>query len=181
MAFSSQAAEGLVHIYCGEGKGKTTAAVGLCARAAGSGKRVLFVQFFKDGTSSENASLRLLPNVHTMHEPRYFGRVSNMGKGEFEECKRAYSALFAAAIARAAEEKFDLLVLDEAVSSCNHGVIDEGALLRFLKSRPARLEVVLTGREPSAALVEAADYVTEMKKVKHPFDAGVVARRGIEF
>ena len=171
----------MVHLYCGEGKGKTTAAVGLCARAAGSGKKVLFVQFFKDGTSSENASLRLLPNVHTMHEPRYFGRVSNMGKEEFEECKRAYSALFDAAISRAAEEKFDLLVLDEAVSSCNHGVIDEGALLRFLKSRPARLEVVLTGREPSAALVEAADYVTEMKKVKHPFDAGIVARRGIEF
>lgn len=181
MASDPQASEGLVHLYCGEGKGKTTAAVGLCARAAGSGKRVLFVQFFKDGTSSENASLRLLPNVHTMHEPRYFGRVSNMGKGEFEECKRAYSALFDAAISRAAEEKFDLLVLDEAVSSCNHGVIDEGALLRFLKNRPARLEVVLTGREPSAALVEAADYVTEMKKVKHPFDAGIVARRGIEF
>ena len=181
MASDPQASEGLVHLYCGEGKGKTTAAVGLCARAAGSGKRVLFVQFFKDGTSSENASLRLLPNVHTMHEPRYFGRVSNMGKEEFEECKRAYSALFEAAISRAAEEKFDLLVLDEAVSSCNHGVIDEEALLRFLKSRPARLEVVLTGREPSAALVEAADYVTEMKKVKHPFDAGIVARRGIEF
>lgn len=181
MASDPQASEGLVHLYCGEGKGKTTAAVGLCARAAGSGKRVLFVQFFKDGSSSENASLRLLPNVHTMHEPRYFGRVSNMGKEEFEECKRAYSALFDAAISRAAEEKFDLLVLDEAVSSCNHGVIDEGALLRFLKGRPARLEVVLTGREPSAALVEAADYVTEMKKVKHPFDAGVVARRGIEF
>lgn len=181
MASDPQASEGLVHLYCGEGKGKTTAAVGLCARAAGSGKRVLFVQFFKDGSSSENASLRLLPNVHTMHEPRYFGRVSNMGKEEFEECKRAYSALFDAAISRAAEEKFDLLVLDEAVSSCNHGVIDEGALLRFLKGRPARLEVVLTGREPSAALVEAADYVTEMKKVKHPFDAGIVARRGIEF
>ena len=181
MASDPQASEGLVHLYCGEGKGKTTAAVGLCARAAGSGKRVLFVQFFKDGTSSENASLRLLPNVHTMHEPRYFGRVSNMGKEDFEECKRAYSALFESAISRAAEEKFDLLVLDEAVSSCNHGVIDEGALLRFLKSRPARLEVVLTGREPSAALVEAADYVTEMKKVKHPFDAGIVARRGIEF
>lgn len=181
MASDPQASGGLVHIYCGEGKGKTTAAVGLCARAAGSGKRVLFVQFFKDGSSSENASLRLLPNVHTMHEPRYFGRVSNMGKEEFEECKRAYSALFEAAIARAAEEKFDLLVLDEAVSSCNHGVIDEGALLRFLKGRPARLEVVLTGREPSAALVESADYVTEMKKIKHPFDAGIVARRGIEF
>lgn len=181
MAFDSQASEGLVHLYCGEGKGKTTAAVGLCARAAGSGKRVLFVQFFKDGTSSENASLRLLPNVHTMHEPRYFGRVSNMSKEEFEECKRAYSALFEAAISRAAAEEFDLLVLDEAVSSCNHGVIDEGALVRFLKGRPARLEVVLTGREPSAALVEVADYVTEMKKIKHPFDAGIVARRGIEF
>ncbi len=181
MAFDSQASEGLVHIYCGDGKGKTTAAAGLCVRAAGSGKKVLFVQFFKDGTSSENISLRALANVETMHEPRYFGRVSNMGKEEFEECKRAYSALFERALRRAREGDIDLLVLDEAVSSCNHGVISEGALLRFLKSRPAGLEVVLTGREPSAALVEVADYVTEMKKIKHPFDAGIFARRGIEF
>lgn len=172
---------GLVHVYCGDGKGKTTAAIGLCARAAGSGKKVLFVQFFKDGSSAENVSLRSLANVETMHEPRYFGRVVNMGRAEFSLCRSAYSALFERALCRAAEENFDLLVLDEAVSACNHGAIDEKQLLGFLKARPAGLEVVLTGRDPSQALLEAADYVTEMKKFKHPFESGIAARRGIEF
>ena len=179
---------GLVHVYCGDGKGKTTAAIGLCARAAGSGKKVLFVQFFKDGSSAENVSLRSRAwfprsqeNVETMHEPRYFGRVVNMGQAEFSLCRSAYSALFERALRRAAEENFDLLVLDEAVSACNHGAIDEKQLLGFLKARPAGLEVVLTGRDPSQELMEAADYVTEMKKFKHPFESGIAARRGIEF
>ena len=88
---------GLVHVYCGDGKGKTTAAIGLCARAAGSGKKVLFVQFFKDGSSAENVSLRSLANVETMHEPRYFGRVVNMGQAEFSLCRSAYSVRKSAA------------------------------------------------------------------------------------
>lgn len=108
-----------------------------------------------------------------MHEPRYFGRVVNMGQAEFSLCRSAYSALFERALRRAAEENFDLLVLDEAVSACNHGAIDEKQLLGFLKARPAGLEVVLTGRDPSQALLEAADYVTEMKKFKHPFESGI--------
>ena len=75
----------------------------------------------------------------------------------------------------------ELLVLDEIVSACNHGTVPEDAVLDFLKSKPENLEVVLTGRNPSEALLVQTDYVTEMKKVKHPFDRGVLARKGIEY
>ena len=71
--------------------------------------------------------------------------------------------------------------LDEVVSACNHGTVEEGRLLRFLQQKPAGLEVVLTGRDPSDRLMALADYVTQMQKVRHPFDRGVAARRGIEF
>ena len=82
-------------------------------------------------------------------------------------------------LAQAAQ--FDLLVLDEVVSACNHGVVEEAVLCRFLQEKPEHLEVVLTGRNPSEQLLEFANYVTEMKKQKHPYDEGISARLGIEF
>ena len=82
---------------------------------------------------------------------------------------------------RKSTDGVDLLVLDEAVAACNHGLIEETALLDFLRRRPETLEVVLTGRDPSQHLLDAADYVTEMRKRKHPFDRGIAARRGVEF
>jgi cob(I)alamin adenosyltransferase len=169
----------LVHLYCGDGKGKTTAAVGLTVRAAGAGKRVLFTQFFKPGNSSEIAVLRTLPNVTTCHADTVQGFFRSMSPAQRAQAARDYTALLRDVLARAAE--FDLLVLDEAVSACNHGVIPEAELLDFLDRRPETTEVVLTGREPSEALLARADYVTEMCKRRHPFDAGVAARRGIEF
>lgn len=170
---------GLVHLYCGDGKGKTTAAVGLAVRAAGNGMRVVFVQFFKDGNSGEISVLRGLKGVEVLCEPRYFGRVSNMSEEEKKESSIAYTALFRRAVGRAQDA--DLLVLDEIVSACNHGIVDEGELLHFLDCRSQTLEVVLTGREPSAEIAGRADYITEMHKKKHPFEAGISARRGIEY
>ena len=82
---------------------------------------------------------------------------------------------------RKSADGVDLLVLDEAVAACNHGLIEEIKLLDFLCGRSETLEVVLTGRNPSQHLLDAADYVTEMRKCKHPFDRGIAARRGIEF
>lgn len=170
---------GLVHLYCGDGKGKTTASVGLAVRAAGSGMRVVFVQFFKNGVSGEISVLRTLSCVDVLCEERYFGRVSNMTETEKKESSLAYTSLFR----RAAElaQKADLLVLDEIVSACNHGIVNEDELVRFLDTRPAALEVVLTGRDPSREIVDRADYITEMCKRKHPFDEGIIARRGIEY
>lgn len=178
MAESQQ--RGLVHIYCGDGKGKTTAAVGLAVRAAGAGRHVLFAQFFKDGSSSEIKMLRLLPGVETMHCKTAPGRYSQMDEADRERARNDYSRLLEDALA-AARAGADLLVLDEAISSCNYGTICEETLASFLEGRPAGLEVVLTGREPSQRLVRLADYVTEMRKVKHPYDSGVLARKGIEF
>ena len=151
---------GFAHLYCGDGKGKTTAAVGLSVRASGAGKSVLFTQFLKDGSSSELYVLRALPNVKVLCCERNFGFFRSLQKSA---------------------DGVALLVLDEAVAACNHGLIEEAWLLDFLHHKPEDLEVVLTGREPSQRLLDAADYVTEMKKRAHPFDKGVSARLGIEF
>ena len=170
---------GLVHIYCGDGKGKTTAAIGLAVRAAGAGKKVVFTQFFKDGSSSEIEPLAALPGVRVFHADTVRGFYRNMTPTQREQAGKDYTALFRQ-VTQAAQEA-DLLILDEIVSACNRGVVPEKLVTDFLREKPARLEVVLTGRNPSAALLELADYITEMRKLRHPFDRGIGARKGIEF
>lgn len=170
---------GLIHIYCGDGKGKTTAAIGLAVRAAGSGKKVLLLQFFKDGKSSEFSALAHVPGIETVPQTRTFGFSWTLTPEEKEEARSYYAGLLEEAFRRAGG--FDLLVLDEAMSACTTGMIDEARLLALLAGKPAELEVVLTGRNPSQALLDAADYVTEMKKIKHPYERGVAARKGIEY
>ena len=172
--------KGLIHLYCGDGKGKTTAATGLALRAAGAGRRVLFVQFFKDGSSSEVKALRSVPGVAVRICPVQHGFFRDMDDETRRRAVADFTALFEAAAAEAAENA-DLLVLDEAVSACNHGMIPKDALLRFLREKPEGLEVVLTGRDPAPELLELADYVTEMRKIRHPYDRGIRARKGVEF
>ena len=170
---------GLIHIYCGDGKGKTTASVGLAVRASGCGKKVLFTQFFKNGSSGEILPLRSLPNITVMHCPKSYGLFSRMTEEEKRQAQEDYTALLQNVLKES--ENKDLLILDEVISACNHGTVPQERLLDFLHNKPEQLEVVLTGRNPSGQLLELADYVTEMKKIKHPFDAGISARRGIEF
>lgn len=170
---------GLIHIYCGDGKGKTTAALGLAIRAAGSGKTVLLLQFFKDGKSSEFTVLSHVPGIETIPQTRTFGFSWTLSEEEKAEARTYYSGLLEDAFRKGAN--CGLLVLDEAMSACTTGMIEETRLLALLASKPAELEVVLTGRNPSRALLDAADYVTEMKKIKHPYEQGIAARRGIEF
>lgn len=170
---------GLIHIYCGDGKGKTTASLGLALRAAGSGKKVLLLQFFKDGKSSEFASLAHVPGIEVIPQTRTFGFSWTLSGEEKAEAKAYYSDLLEDAFRKGAD--FDLLVLDEAMSACSAGMIGEARLLALLGEKPEGLEVVLTGRDPSQALLDAADYVTEMKKIRHPYEKGVAARRGIEY
>lgn len=170
---------GKIHLYYGNGKGKTTAAVGLSVRAVGAGKRVIFTQFFKNGSSSEIKSLQYLPTIQIMHCNTVPGRFARMTEEQRAQATQDYSQLLENALTAA--EDADLLVLDEAVSACNHGIISETRLIHFLRNRPEALEVVLTGRDPSDCLLELADYATEMQKQKHPFDQGIRARKGIEF
>ncbi len=170
---------GLTHIYCGDGKGKTTASVGLAVRAAGRGLRVVYVQFFKDGTSGEFQVLEELDNVRLLPPEKTFGFIWTLSEAERQEAAAFYTEHFRRAIALAQDA--DLLVLDEVISACNCGAVPEDEVIRFLRSRPKGLEVVLTGREPSEALQAEADYVSEMCKRKHPFDQKICARQGIEF
>lgn len=170
---------GLIHIYCGDGKGKTTASLGLALRAAGSGKKVLLLQFFKDGRSSEFAALAHVPGIEVVPQTRAFGFSWTLSEEEKAEAKAYYSGLLEDAFRRGADA--GLLVLDEAMSACTTGMIEENRLLALLAEKPSELEVVLTGRNPSQALIDTADYVTEMKKIKHPYERGIAARKGIEY
>ena len=170
---------GLIHLYCGDGKGKTTASVGLAVRAAGAGKKVLFTQFYKDGSSSEISVLRNIPNITVDVCTTHYGFFKRMTEEEKESARKDYTALLERVMAEA--ENHDLLILDEIVSACNNGTVSEDRLLEFLGGKPEELEVVMTGRKPSEKLLETADDVTSMNKEKHPFDNGIVARKGIEF
>nr|MBQ6241701.1 cob(I)yrinic acid a,c-diamide adenosyltransferase [Lachnospiraceae bacterium] len=172
---------GLIHIYCGENKGKTTASVGLSVRAAGAGKKVLFTQYLKRGDSAELGAMRLIPGIRILVCDKPYGFIWTMDDEEKARAHADFTGLFEEAVRIAAEEEYDLLVLDEILGAIACGMVPEDAVIRFLQEKPAGLEVVLTGRDPSPALVDLADYVTEMKKIKHPFDKGVPARKGIEY
>lgn len=171
---------GLVHLYCGDGKGKTTAAVGLAVRHSGRGGKVVFAQFLKDGTSGECRVLTKLGVTVLAANP--VGKFSfRMTEEEKAETAAALGRTFDAATGFAVRERATLLVLDEICAAVNCGFLPEKTLTEFLESRPDSLEVVLTGRDPSENLQVHADYITEMKKRRHPFDEGVAAREGIEF
>ena len=169
----------MIHLYHGDGKGKTTAACGLAVRAAGSGMKVLFVQFFKNGSSSEVKVLSSLPQVTVLIPEVFYGRYKKMTDAQRAETEACYHSVMEKVEAEAKE--YDLIVLDESVSTYNYGFFDRDRFLSMLKAEKDKREIVLTGRSPAPELVEAADYVTEMRKEKHPFDRGIIARKGIEF
>lgn len=170
---------GLIHIYCGDGKGKTTAATGLAVRMAGNQGKVLFTQFFKNGGSSEIKAMQQIDGITTMHADTVCKRYVNMNEDQVVDAKESMQRLLEAIIEEA--PKYDLLVLDEIISAYTYEMFDRNTLLEFLKCRPKTLEIVMTGRDPASELVELADYVSEIKKIKHPYDRGIDARRGIEF
>lgn len=178
---------GLIHIYCGDGKGKTTAAVGAAVRAAGRGFRVLVLRLLKTEDSGEVKSLQKIPGIQVLPCLRAFGFSWNMTPEQKAEAAVYYSEQLETAWKMALERDengkpvFDLLILDEAIGACRQGFICEERLLELLKKRPASLEIILTGRGPSEALLNTADYVTEMALCRHPYEKGIGARKGIEY
>ena len=169
---------GLVHIYCGDGKGKTSAAVGLAVRAAGCGKRVVIARFLKTDNSGEVEILKKIPEVTLIPCRKTFGFVRSMDEETKRECAAYHRELFGEAV-KLAEHA-------EIMAAVNYGMVPERDVLEFLENRPGRdqtdgLEIVLTGRDPSEKLIAAADYVSEICKRKHPFDRGIMARRGVEY
>lgn len=245
---------GLVHIYCGDGKGKTTAALGLALRAAGSGVPVVIARFLKNDGSGEVGILENVPGVYLFHCERQFGFTWTMSEEQKAEAGEYFTGLFERAWelgCKTAREDVEgagkadgcmagenwgsdsvsdgssrrdigvcdtgtsisespvsgapvsgspvstppasapltsppceiraLLVLDEIMAAVNSGFVANERLLAALDHRPDGLEVVLTGRGPSEELLSRADYVTEMRAVKHPYEKGVGARKGVEY
>ncbi|WP_320937458.1 cob(I)yrinic acid a,c-diamide adenosyltransferase [Enterocloster lavalensis] len=240
---------GLVHIYCGDGKGKTTAALGLALRAAGNGVPVVIARFLKNDGSGEVGILENVPGVYLFHCERQFGFTWTMSEEQKAEAGEYFTGLFERAWemgCKTAREDVEgagkadgcmagenwgsdsvsdgssrrdtgvcdtgasisespvsgapvsgspasapltsppceiraLLVLDEIMAAVNSGFVANERLLAALDHRPDGLEVVLTGRGPSEELLSRADYVTEMRAVKHPYEKGVGARKGVEY
>lgn len=171
----------MLHIYCGNGKGKTTAAMGLALRCAGREIPVLIAQFLKGADTGERRALAALPGVTLLPVPEEVKFSFRMNTAERAEAKNRFLCLCQEAERFLAAHPHGLVVLDEACAAVSTGLLPLEALLAVLDSAPAESELVLTGREPAPALLERADYITEMKLVRHPFERGVRARRGIEY
>lgn len=172
--------KGLIQVYTGEGKGKTTAALGLALRAIGRGLKVVMIQFLKGDrkTGELNMAQSLFPNL----------LIKPMGRDGFvdpdnpgaEDIRLAREALKEAG--RILDGKVcDVLILDEINVAVSLNLIEEGAVLRLMDDRPDNVELILTGRGAPASFLEKADLVTNMESTKHYYDRGVAAREGIEF
>lgn len=172
--------KGLIHIYCGEGKGKTSAALGLAIRAAGRGLGVVVVRLMKDCDSGELDSLKKLPEVTVVPAPEKLKFVFEMDDAEKEQYREMVSSMLYAAGELIINKNADVLIIDEACSAVTTGMLELEELIGFIKNKPENLEVVLTGRDPPRELIELADYVSEIKKIKHPFDNSTPPRLGIE-
>ncbi len=167
---------GLVHLYWGEGKGKTTAAMGLALRSLGAGRKVVVVQFLKGGPSGE------IPLLEQLGARVFRGKAGQKFTFQMTEAERAETkALQTEHLRRALALEADLLVLDEACAAWQKDLADRDLLEQAVLEKPEVQEVVLTGRNPPDWMGEAADYITEMKCHRHPFEQGIPAREGVEF
>lgn len=173
--------QGLIHIYCGDGKGKTSAAIGLVVRAAGVGMKVLFARFLKTEESGELVILDKIDGIDVIHLPKSYGFVWSLSNQEKEEVKALYQSLWNQICEEISKGQYDVLVMDEFMAAYRYGFIPQEEAVLFLEKKPKELEVILTGRDPAKELVSLADYVSEICKVKHPFDKGITARKGIEY
>lgn len=175
--------EGLIHVYTGEGKGKTTAAIGLAVRAAGQGLKVCIVEFLKGGgrgSGEQNQISENIPNIEFLssdvNHPMF--QKKKLPQATMENSAENLFELFRE---KAMSGNYDLIVLDEINNVIDSGYLRWDDVATFLQEKPAGLELVLTGREAHPQLQAMADYVTEMLKIKHPYDKGCIARRGIEY
>jgi cob(I)alamin adenosyltransferase len=182
---------GLIQIYTGDGKGKTTTAVGQAVRALGQGLKVCFIQFFKDPKTFSYGEQKIfhslprtilvrgLPQIdfHTFapRHPHFFKKISPKEiRKNLEEGLNFIKKIFQ-------ENRHNLLILDEIIIALRDKFISPDELIRILRKKPKDMEIILTGRGTPKKLINFADLVTEMKKIKHPYDKGVKARKGIEY
>jgi cob(I)alamin adenosyltransferase len=171
--------KGLVEVFTGDGKGKTSAALGAAVRAHGEGLKVYIAFFMKaDYPYGEYKALDRMPNVtHVSFGQREFIDPVNIKPAEIEQAGRALAAAREAVMSR----NYDLVILDEVNLAAAWKLVKLEDVLRLIKDKPEHVELILTGRKADNQLIEAADLATEMTKIKHPYDAGITARKGIDF
>ena len=169
----------MIHYYYGDGKGKTTAALGLAMRFCGQGGRVVIVQFLKNSPCGELEALKKLDNVFVLRGQSGSCFTFSMTERQLAETKKIHESNLKTALELL--EDGDLLILDEATDAVKTNTLDGQLLKDAVLNKRDCIEVAVTGHAPLQWLAEAADYVTEMKKQKHPFDSGTAARKGVEF
>ena len=172
--------KGLVIIYTGLGKGKTTAALGLVLRASGYNKKCLIVQFGKAWFTGELKGIKSLPNVKIIQGGKGFLGILG-SKTKKSEHKKAANEAFGILYKEVISGKWDIVVADEIVGAVHSKVLSLTKALQLIKDKPLKQDLVLTGRFASKQLIDLADLVTEMKEVKHPYQKGILAKKGIDF
>jgi cob(I)alamin adenosyltransferase len=173
--------QGLLIVYTGDGKGKTTAAVGLAVRASGYKRKVLFLQFIKAWPTGEKEALKMLePYVTFLQMGEGFVGIWGDRKDR-KEHKNAASEAFEFAKEKIDSNEFDVIILDELNVAISEGLVELDDVLECIKNRPEGLDLVVTGRGAHNKIIELADLVTEMKEIKHPFQRGILAKRSIDF
>ena len=173
--------KGLVHIYTGDGKGKTTAGAGLALRALGHQFKICYAYFHKRpekyGYTEINNLEKLGAEIIGIAKGHPFCDADIVPEKHAELAKKQFQEL----VDYVQKSNLDLLIIDEVIVSVRDGFLPEELLLDFIKNKPEGLELVLTGRGATESLIELADYVSEIKKVKHPYDKKITAREGIEY
>lgn len=167
----------MLQIYCGDGKGKTTASVGLTVRMAGAGMKVAFVQFMKGGDTAELSSLERIPGIEIMRCDRDYGFFSTLSDSDISELTACHNKL----LERAFSGGFDAVILDELNFAYGHSLMDCARAEKLILGSIDSIEIVITGRDPDKVFVDAADYISEIKCVRHPYQQGITARKGIEY
>lgn len=172
---------GLIHIYCGDGQGKTTAALGLALRASGSGMKVHIVQLLKGSPTSELISLAQISNICVARCQKDYGFTFNMSDENKKQLISEHNKLLLDAVNLMDDGKIDMLIIDEFNAAYEYDLMDREIGDRIVMNKPESVELVLTGRNPSEKFIEAADYVSQINCIKHPYESGITARKGIEF
>lgn len=175
----------MIHLYTGDGKGKTSAAIGLSIRAAGWKRRVCFAQFMKGNDTGELHVLREMLEVTIMRSDKNFGFYHTMSENDKAELTAIHNEILDRLLETAESGICDVMILDEVTYPVKWGLLSMEKLQRLLalgkEDGGKEIEIVLTGRDAEDALRDAADYITEMECVRHPFERGIEARKGIEF
>ncbi|MGN0679713.1 MAG: cob(I)yrinic acid a,c-diamide adenosyltransferase [Oscillospiraceae bacterium] len=171
----------MLHVYCGDGKGKTTAAIGLAVRAAGAGQHVHIIQLMKGRFTSELAVLNEISLISYARCDKDYGFYRSMTNLEKAEITDHHNRMLSEGIAMVESGAVQMLILDEFNSAYAYNLLDREMVDDFILHGNHQAEIVLTGRCPDEKFLEKADYVSEIKCVRHPYERGVTARKGIEY